>query len=76
MFLDEAIALYDRLCSQAGPLGLLPEQIDPSTGAYLGNYPQAFSHVGVISSGFNLGRLMRERESKVQASSSARNTAS
>ena len=60
--LDEALELYDRLCSRAGPLGLLPEQIDPSTDAYLGNYPQAFSHVGVISSGFNLGRLMRKRE--------------
>lgn len=61
MFLDEALELYDRLCSRAGPHVLLPEQIDPSTGEYPGNYPQAFSHVGVISSGFNLGRLMRKR---------------
>lgn len=41
---------YLSLCGRAGPLGLLPEQIDPSTGAFLGNYPQAFSHVGLISS--------------------------
>ena len=64
MFLDDALEHYGRHCSRAGPHVLLPEQIDPSTGAYLGNYPRAFSHVGVISSGFNLGRLMRKRESK------------
>lgn len=37
--LDEAMALYDSLCARAGPLGLLPEQVDPTTGAFLGNYP-------------------------------------
>jgi GH15 family glucan-1,4-alpha-glucosidase len=57
--LDEAMELYDSLCARAGPLGLLPEQIDPSSGAFLGNYPQAFSHVGLISSGVNLARVIR-----------------
>lgn len=55
--LDEAHELYDSLCARAGPLGLLPEEIDPGSGAFLGNYPQAFSHVGVVSSGMNLARL-------------------
>lgn len=55
--LDEALELYDSLCARAGTLGLLPEEIDPSTGAFLGNYPQAFSHIGVISSGVGLARL-------------------
>ena len=59
--LDEAHELYESLCERAGPLGLLPEEIDPSTGAFLGNYPQAFSHVGVISSGLNLARLTSGR---------------
>lgn len=54
--LDEAHALFESLCARAGPLGLLPEQLDPTTGAFLGNHPQAFSHVGLISSGINLGR--------------------
>jgi GH15 family glucan-1,4-alpha-glucosidase len=57
--LDEAMELYDSLCARAGTLGLLPEQIDPSSGAFLGNYPQAFSHVGVISSGMTLARVQR-----------------
>ena len=55
--LDEARELYDSLCARANTLGLLPEQIDPSSGAFLGNYPQAFSHIGLISSGVNLARL-------------------
>jgi GH15 family glucan-1,4-alpha-glucosidase len=55
--LDEAAELYTSLCARANPLGLLPEQIDPGSGAFLGNYPQAFSHVGLISSGVNLARL-------------------
>jgi GH15 family glucan-1,4-alpha-glucosidase len=56
--LDEAMELYDSLCARAGPLGLLPEQIDAASGAFLGNYPQAFSHVGVISSGVTLARIL------------------
>ncbi|WP_233491249.1 glycoside hydrolase family 15 protein [Blastococcus sp. TBT05-19] len=54
--LEEASELYDSLCGRATELGLLAEEIDPSTGAFLGNFPQAFSHVGVISSGWNLAR--------------------
>jgi alpha,alpha-trehalase len=52
--LDDAEALFESLCARANPLGLLPEQIDPNSGAFLGNYPQAFSHIGLISSGVNL----------------------
>jgi alpha,alpha-trehalase len=56
--LDEALELYGSLCDRGGALGLLPEQIDPSSGAFLGNYPQAFSHVGLIASGVTLARMM------------------
>jgi alpha,alpha-trehalase len=47
------------LCGRACPLGL-PEQIDPSTGTFLGNCPHAFSHVGLISSRVKLARTCRE----------------
>ncbi|MFF2614422.1 glycoside hydrolase family 15 protein [Kitasatospora sp. NPDC058046] len=53
---DEAGELYASLCSRASPLGLVSEQIDPSTGEFMGNFPQAFSHIGIISSGVNLAR--------------------
>jgi alpha,alpha-trehalase len=54
--LDEAADLYASLCARASPLGLLSEQIDPSTGDLSGNFPQAFSHIGVIASGVTLAR--------------------
>jgi GH15 family glucan-1,4-alpha-glucosidase len=54
--LDRAGELFESLCDRASPLGLLPEQIDPCTGAFLGNFPQALSHVGLISSAVNLSR--------------------
>ncbi|MEX5632540.1 glycoside hydrolase family 15 protein [Parafrankia sp. FMc2] len=54
--LEEAAELYASLCARASPLGLLSEQIDPATGAFMGNFPQAFSHIGIIASGVNLAR--------------------
>jgi GH15 family glucan-1,4-alpha-glucosidase len=54
--LDEAEELYASLCARTSPLGLLSEQIDPSTGEFCGNYPQAFSHIGIIASGVTLAR--------------------
>ena len=65
--LDEALDLYDSLCARANSLGLLPEEIDPSSGAFLGNYPQAFSHIGVIASGVNLARTLHPSASSSQA---------
>jgi GH15 family glucan-1,4-alpha-glucosidase len=53
---EEAEQLYASLCARASPLGLLSEQIDPSTGELTGNFPQAFSHIGVIASGVTLAR--------------------
>jgi GH15 family glucan-1,4-alpha-glucosidase len=61
--LDEATDLFNSLCDRANALGLLPEQIDPSSGAFLGNFPQAFSHVGLISSAMNLTRLIKAQTS-------------
>jgi GH15 family glucan-1,4-alpha-glucosidase len=55
--LDDASELYASLCARASTLGLLPEQIDPSSGAFYGNFPQAFSHIGVIAAGVRLARM-------------------
>ena len=60
--LDEAQALYDSLCRRVNRLGLLSEEIDPASGHFLGNFPQAFSHIGQILSGVNLGRALAERD--------------
>lgn len=50
----EATERFDRMCDRTNDLGLLPEQIDPRNGRFLGNFPQAFSHLGLILSGVNL----------------------
>jgi GH15 family glucan-1,4-alpha-glucosidase len=57
--IDEAAELYASLCARASPLGLLPEQIDPASGEFYGNFPQAFSHIGVIAAGVTLARSAR-----------------
>ncbi|MER5475902.1 glycoside hydrolase family 15 protein [Streptomyces sp. NPDC002734] len=54
--LEEAEELYASLCARASATGLLSEQIRPSDGEFMGNFPQAFSHIGIIASGVNLGR--------------------
>jgi GH15 family glucan-1,4-alpha-glucosidase len=64
--LEEATELYEHLCARTNRLGLLPEQIDPASGAFLGNYPQALSHVGLISSGVTLDRLWRRMSDELE----------
>lgn len=52
--LDEAHDIFDSLMDRTNHVGLLAEQIDPRTGAFLGNFPQAYSHVGVVNSALYL----------------------
>jgi GH15 family glucan-1,4-alpha-glucosidase len=58
---DEAEALFERVLARLGPLALLSEQVDPSTNEYLGNYPQAFSHIGLLNSALYLARCKGKR---------------
>jgi len=51
---EEARANLDRTLSYANDLGLFAEEIDPDTGAFLGNFPQAFTHVGLINAALAL----------------------
>lgn len=46
---EEAIAWFEQMLSRSSPLGLFAEEIDPVSKAHLGNFPQAFSHIGVIN---------------------------
>jgi len=53
---DEARQLFERLLGLCNDVGLLSEQYDPATGRFLGNFPQAFSHVSLVNTAFNLSK--------------------
>jgi len=52
--LKEAERIFVNVLQQISPLGLLSEEIDPKTKKQLGNFPQAFSHIGLINSALYL----------------------
>ncbi|GAC1580645.1 MAG: glycoside hydrolase family 15 protein [Candidatus Dormibacteria bacterium] len=65
--LEQAERRFDRLLAFSSPLGLIAEEVDPRTGALLGNFPQAFSHLALISAAVNIERrrnhsLVRNRD--------------
>jgi GH15 family glucan-1,4-alpha-glucosidase len=51
---DEAEQLYENMVGHSNHVGLYGEQIDPSTGAFLGNFPQVFSHIGLLNTSLYL----------------------
>ncbi len=58
--IEEAEALFYRAASLANDVGLLAEEYDPSSGAALGNVPQAFTHAGLISAALMLAAARQE----------------
>lgn len=53
---DEAIDVFERLLALRNDVGLLSEEYDPVAGRLVGNFPQAFSHIGLITTALNLCR--------------------
>jgi GH15 family glucan-1,4-alpha-glucosidase len=51
---DEARELFEKLLAIRNDLGLISEEYDPVAKRLLGNYPQAFTHVGLVNSAYNL----------------------
>lgn len=59
---EEAVAWLEALLARANDVGLFAEEFDPRTGGALGNFPQAFTHVGVVNAVLTVaGRLEEER---------------
>ena len=50
----EARRLFDAACRYANDVGLMAEEVDPLTREPLGNFPQAYTHVGLISAALSL----------------------
>jgi GH15 family glucan-1,4-alpha-glucosidase len=63
---DEARALFEQLLDIRNDLGLISEEYDPAEKRLLGNFPQAFTHVGLVNSAFNLTHHARPMHQRSQ----------
>jgi GH15 family glucan-1,4-alpha-glucosidase len=69
--LDDAMRLFDRLASLCNDVGLLAEEYDPVAQRMVGNFPQAFSHVALVNSAFNLSRAAKPVEQRAEQAAEA-----
>jgi GH15 family glucan-1,4-alpha-glucosidase len=59
--------VFERAVGYANDLGLLAEEIDPGTGEMLGNFPQAFSHIGLVNAAFAIFEAERSQETVIRS---------
>ncbi len=60
--IDEAVDVFNAHVSAANHVGLLAEEVDPTSAAPLGNFPQAFSHLGLIGAAARIDLALRVRD--------------
>jgi GH15 family glucan-1,4-alpha-glucosidase len=56
---DRASAVFERAAGYVNDVGLLAEEVDPATGELLGNFPQAFSHIGLVNAAWAISQARR-----------------
>jgi len=56
---DQAKATFERAGGYANDVGLLAEEVDPASGELLGNFPQAFSHIGLVNAAWTIAQAER-----------------
>jgi GH15 family glucan-1,4-alpha-glucosidase len=71
----EAQRDFEHLLSFGNDVGLFAEEIDPESGAAIGNFPQAFTHVGLINAAVAIGRLQHSAPAPVPVAIDERGTA-
>ena len=68
---DDAHRVFDRLLTVCNDVGLLAEEYDPVAKRQLGNFPQAFSHVGLVNTAHNLGQNHGPAKQRLEGGSAA-----
>jgi GH15 family glucan-1,4-alpha-glucosidase len=63
---EEARALFDRLVGLTNDVGLLAEEYDPAARRFLGNFPQAFSHIALVNTAMNLSAAAKPAEQRAE----------
>jgi GH15 family glucan-1,4-alpha-glucosidase len=74
--IEEAEALFERLLGLCNDVGLLAEEFDPASGRMLGNFPQGFSHLSLVSAAFNLSEASKPVEQRSDTTLAAKRPAS
>lgn len=64
---DEAVMLFERAVGFGNDLGLFSEEADPDSGELLGNFPQAFTHLGVVQAARRLGEMSSDDDDSDRA---------
>ena len=64
---DRATAVFERAVAFVNDVGLLAEEVDPETGELLGNFPQAFSHIGLVNAAWAISQARDARAGRARA---------
>ena len=61
---EEGIRIFEAVLKHASPAGLLSEEIDPESHELLGNYPQGFTHIGLINAAISINEVLKKQAVK------------
>jgi alpha,alpha-trehalase len=64
---DQAVATFERAVAAINDVGLLAEEVDAGSGEMIGNFPQAFSHIGLINAAWAIAQAQQRAASPVPA---------
>lgn len=63
--LEEAVSIFETMLEHASPTGLLSEEIDPVSTELLGNYPQGFTHIGLINAAVSINKASEKKSTAI-----------
>ncbi|GAA4612875.1 glycoside hydrolase family 15 protein [Actinoallomurus liliacearum] len=63
---ERARTVFERAAAYVNDLGLLAEEVDPSSGELLGNFPQAFSHIGLVNAAWAIAQSERREAGRIE----------